>query len=228
MLPVRAIADALGEINAGRALPDRALLCVDGVHGFGVDAADVAELGCDFLVSGTHKWLFGPRGTGLVWGGRGAWPAVRPVIPSFSAAGFMGWLGGQRPEGPPGELASPGGYRAFEHRWALAEAFRFHLAIGKAQVAARTRDQAEQLKDGLAGLAHVRLVTPRDRRLSAGLVCCAIDGVDPGAAVGRLLAEHHVGASVTPYRDRYLRLGPSIVTSPEQVEQVVRAIAGLR
>ena len=27
--------------------------------------------GCDFLASGTHKWLFGPRGTGILWGGAG-------------------------------------------------------------------------------------------------------------------------------------------------------------
>ena len=29
---------------------------------------------------------------------------------------------------------TPGGYHSFEHRWALGEAFRFHLAIGKQRV----------------------------------------------------------------------------------------------
>ena len=66
-LPVRQIADALVPINAVRPLAARALLCVDGAHGLGVEDATVADLGCDFLVAGTHKWLFGPRGTGLVW-----------------------------------------------------------------------------------------------------------------------------------------------------------------
>lgn len=61
-MPVRRIADALAEINAGRSEADRVLLVVDGVHGFGVEDETVAQMGCDFFVAGTHKWIFGPRG----------------------------------------------------------------------------------------------------------------------------------------------------------------------
>ena len=35
-------------------------LCVDGVHGFAAVNIDLPGLGCDFLATGTHKWLFGP------------------------------------------------------------------------------------------------------------------------------------------------------------------------
>jgi len=35
-IPVGRIADALKAVNARRSEEDRALLCVDGVHGFGV------------------------------------------------------------------------------------------------------------------------------------------------------------------------------------------------
>jgi selenocysteine lyase/cysteine desulfurase len=46
---------------------------------------------------------------------------------------------------------TPGGFHSFEHRWALAEAFRFHDEFGgKAKVAATTRALAARLKDGLA------------------------------------------------------------------------------
>ena len=34
-------------------------------------------------------------------------------------------------------------------------------------------------------------------------------------------------ASATPYQKSYLRLGPSIVTTPEQVDTAVQAVAGL-
>lgn len=67
-LPIREIADALAELNRDRHEGDRALLCVDGVHGLGVEDLSMQDLGCDFFVAGCHKWLFGPRGTGLVWG----------------------------------------------------------------------------------------------------------------------------------------------------------------
>ena len=80
-LPVRAIADALLEINRDRDEDERVLLCVDGVHGFGNQDVSPADLGCDFLVSGCHKWLFGPRGTGLIWGDPSAWERVVPTIP---------------------------------------------------------------------------------------------------------------------------------------------------
>ncbi|GAA3447392.1 aminotransferase class V-fold PLP-dependent enzyme [Planomonospora venezuelensis] len=224
-LPVREIARMIAEANAGRDEEDRALLCVDGVHGFGALADGVADLDCDFLASGTHKWLYGPRGTGVLWGR--AWDALRPVVPSFSLPAFAGWIGGHEPSGPGGVLGTPGGYHSFEHRWALGEAFAFHRAIGKDRVAARIAEQAARLKEGLAGLRNVRLITPRDPGLSAGLVCCAVVGVEADLAVLRLRERHRIIAGVTPYREAYLRFGPGIVTTPEEVDRAVKAVATL-
>ena len=77
-LPVRALADALAERNEGRPEEERALLAVDGVHGFGSQPEAVAELGCDLFAAGGHKWLHGPRGTGVLWGSDAAWSTARP------------------------------------------------------------------------------------------------------------------------------------------------------
>jgi selenocysteine lyase/cysteine desulfurase len=82
-LPVREIADALSERDAELG-KRKTLLAVDAVHGFGAEPEELPDLGCDFLVSGCHKWLFGPRGTGLVWGRADAWPEAAPTIPSFT------------------------------------------------------------------------------------------------------------------------------------------------
>ena len=171
-LPVRAIADALAAANAGRGPDERALLCVDGVHGLGAVDAGVRDLGCDFLVAGTHKWLFGPRGTGIVWGRADAWGQVDPAIPAFEPNSFGEWRNGLPPAPTDGLRFTPGGYHTFEHRWALAEAFRFHLDIGRDRVAARTTEQATAIKAGLAeipacapGDAHRRGPVGRDRLL---------------------------------------------------------------
>jgi selenocysteine lyase/cysteine desulfurase len=43
------------------------LLVVDGVHGIGAVDETIAEMGCDFFCAGTHKWMFAPRGTGILW-----------------------------------------------------------------------------------------------------------------------------------------------------------------
>jgi selenocysteine lyase/cysteine desulfurase len=225
-LPLAEIGTAVGELNDHRDPRDRVLVCVDAVHALGVEPADVSALGCDFLVAGCHKWLFGPRGTGLVWGRREAWDEVTPTIPSFDRRAIGAWIGGRALDGPRAALFAPGGFHAFEHRWALAEAFRFHLQLGKRQVAERTRALAVRLKDGLAAIPAVRLVTPRAPELSAGIVCLDVGDLDPDQAVAGLRRQG-VLASVTPYATPHLRLGPSIVTSEADVDAAVRAVHAL-
>ncbi|MFI6711753.1 aminotransferase class V-fold PLP-dependent enzyme [Nonomuraea sp. NPDC050478] len=223
-LPIRAIADMLAEANRGRDEADRALLCVDGVHGFGAMADEMGDLGCDFMASGTHKWLFGPRGTGILWGR--AWDALAPVIPGFGRSSFVAWQRGEGPAETTADLATPGGYKAFEHRWAMTQAFNFQKAIGKDRIQRRTQELATRLKSGLRALPHVRLATPDSPGLSAGLVCCSIDGMDAAQAVSRLHGRKVI-ASTTPYVPSLLRFGTSIVTTPEQVDHAVEAVKGL-
>jgi selenocysteine lyase/cysteine desulfurase len=218
-LPIRAIADALRST--------RVLICVDGVHGFGVEAATPQQLGCDFLVAGCHKWLFGPRGTGIIWGRADAWNAVTPTIPTFDGRAFRPWMEGRPPNLPRAAAMSPGGFHTFEHRWALADAFEFRRRIGRAGAATRTHALAQRLKDGLAEMNGVRLVTPQSSTLSAGIVCLEVQGRSPFEVVERLYARHRVVASVTPYATPYVRLGPSILNTPAEVDRVLRGIRSL-
>jgi selenocysteine lyase/cysteine desulfurase len=217
-LPVRAIAEAL---------PQRVLLCVDGVHGLGADASTARDLRCDAFASGCHKWLYGPRGTGVLWAGERVRELMRPVIPSFDGASYGAWLAGSAPSGiADGARLTPGGFHSFEHRWALAEAFAFHEALGRARVQARIRTLVNRLQAGLADVRGVRLRTPASAALSAGLVCFEVAGRDPADVVAEL-AERRIVASVTPYARRYVRLGPGIVNSTADVDAAVRTIRSL-
>lgn len=230
-IPLRAIAgivERANESRGGRNGDDQLLLCVDGVHGFGVEGDDVRELGCDFLAAGCHKWLFGPRGTGILWGRQDAWPRTRPIVPSFmDPALWRAWFRDEEPNLPTtGRRMSPGGFKPFEHQWALPEAFRFHLAIGKERIAARTHELATRLKRGLAAMPHVQLVTPMAEELSSGIVCFDVDGLDAGATVRRM-AEHRIVATVTPYATRHARLAPSIRNSFEEIDSVLEAVRAL-
>jgi selenocysteine lyase/cysteine desulfurase len=227
-LPLREIAAVVRDANRGRPERDRVFLSVDGVHGFGVEDASPASLGCDVFVTGCHKWLFGPRGTGIVWAMPAAWRRLQPTIPSFDPQAYSAWLEERPPsDASPGPLMTPGGFHSFEHRWALAAAFSLHEAIGHERIAARTRLFARQLKEGLTAIRGVTVKTPLDERLSAGLVCCELARLSAPEAVDRLRLEHRIEASVTPYRTLYLRLGPSIVNTPAEVERVVDAVAAL-
>jgi len=227
-LPIREMAEALSKVNADRADGERALLCVDGVHGLGVEDLRLPDLGCDFFIAGTHKWLFAPRGTGFVWGHPRAWPVAQATIPTFNFDAYRVWMKEIPPKDiPVGAVMTPGGFHSFEHRWALGEAFRFHQTIGKARIAERIYALNDQLKDGLIHLRHVKLHTPRSRDLSAGIVCFEVDGWKPDRVVEQL-RQRRIIASVTPYAEQYVRLAPSLLTSPKEVEQTVQAIRTIR
>ena len=136
------------------------------------------------------------------------------TIPSFTVSGT------------PGGAMTPGGFHSFEHRWALAEAFRFHQRIGKARIAARTHTLNSRFKAGLAAMRHVSLRTPRSPSLSAGLVCFGVQGMPPAEVVDRLLRRGII-ATVTPYADALARVAPSILNTPAEVDRTLRAIRAL-
>ncbi len=226
-LPIRAIADALAEVNAQRDPDERALLCVDGVHGFGVDDVTMDKLGCDFFIAGTHKWMFGPRGTGIICGRPEAWEAANVIIPSFEMQTFGIWLGLTEPQHVPGGIAmTPGGFHSFEHRWAVGEAFRFHLQIGKPRVEQRIHSLNRQAKAGLVRMPHVTLHTPQSDELSAGIICFEVDGVSPPQVVERL-HEKQIIASTSPYATSYARLAPSLLNDAEEIDLALREIRAM-
>jgi selenocysteine lyase/cysteine desulfurase len=204
----------------------QALVCLDAVHGFGARKERPQDLKVDFFVSGGHKWLFGPRGTGIVWGSKQGWARYTPVIPSFSRNAIGSWITGRALPTSPGERATPGGYHTFENRWALAAAFDFHRQIGVDRVADRTEQLATKLKDGITGLKNITLVTPQAPNLSAGLVCCSIKNRAPDEAVAHLRA-NRVIASVTPYATMLVRFGTSIATDEQDVDRALEALKEL-
>jgi selenocysteine lyase/cysteine desulfurase len=225
-LPLRSIAAAVAEANRGRSEGDKMLLVVDGVHGIGVEDEAIAETGVDFFAAGTHKWMFGPRGTGFIWAKADNWKIMRPVIPSFSGGAYGAWMAGRAPQGMRAEWMTPGGFHSFEHRWALPAAFEFHKQIGRQKIAERIHTLNDQAKEGLSKMPKVTLYTPRGDKLSAGLICFDVKGMRPQAVVAKLL-EKKVIASNSPYSVTYARLSPSLLNSPEEVETTLGYIRAL-
>jgi isopenicillin-N epimerase len=226
-LPIQEMAQAIHKLNESRAEQDRVIFCVDGVHALGVEDFRLSDVGCDFLVAGTHKWMFGPRGTGLVWGRQRAWPVANPIIPTFNSQAFDIWMKMSPPEDLPTSIyMTPGGFHSFEHRWALDEAFTFHRAIGKARATQRIYELNQQLKQGLAKMPHVTLHTPMSQDLSSGIVCFEVAGMAPRDVIERLRQRKIIG-STTPYATQYARLAPSLFNSSEDIEQTLREILKL-
>lgn len=227
-LPIHEMALAIQSINRSRDEHDHVIFCVDGVHALGVEDFNLSELGCDFLIAGTHKWMFGPRGTGLVWGHPKAWPIAHATIPTFNTQAYDLWMkNASSRDLPPAVHMTPGGFHSFEHRWALDEAFKFHQAIGKAKVTHRIYQLNQQLKQGLTAMSQVTLHTPVSQDLSAGIVCFEVAGMTPRQIVEKLRQRKIVG-SVTPYATQYARLAPSLLNSQQEIDITLREIRNLR
>jgi len=227
-LPVRRLTEVVADANASRGQEDRILVVLDAAHGFGNQEEALAQLGCDFAAAGTHKWIFAPRGTGIIWAPAKNWNLLRPTIPTFySPEPFTAWEE-QQPPKPPTQAAwvSPGGFKAYEHQWAMTEAFEFHQRIGRKRVAERIAALNSYCKEGLAGIPRVQVLTPRDPMLSAGIICLQVEGQTTGETVHRLL-ERKVIASSSPYKVSYPRLAPSLVNDEHQVDEALRAVRSI-
>ena len=226
-LPIRAIADAVAEVNKKRSQDHRLLLVVDGVHGFGIEDAQVAEMGADFFIAGTHKWMFGPRGTGIVWAKKETWSQLHLVFPAFTEKTFGAWMMNTKlTASTEAAWIMQGGFHAFEYEWALPAAFEFHKQIGRKRIAERIHSLNSLCKEGLSRIPKLRLYTPRSTELSSGIVCFEVDGMKSKDVVARL-HEKKIIASTAPYREGYARLAPSLMNSPEEIESALQQLESL-
>ena len=226
--PVREIASMIKEQNSKRAEAGRIYLCVDGVHGFGIENVSMRDLGCDFFAAGTHKWIFGPRGTGVLYARKDAWSMIAPIIPSFEYNSYGSWLDLVPADKLTyADLCTPGGFHSFEHRWSLGEGFQFQLNIGKERVEQRSHELSTRLKQGLANINHIKIITPASEEVSAGINCFEVDGMKNIDVVKKLLTKKII-ASESPYKVSYVRLTPSIVNTEEEVDICLRELERIK
>lgn len=229
-VPIKEIAEVVARANRGRSSADRCLLIVDGVHGFANQDVDVAKTGVDFFASGTHKWLFAPRGTGFLWGKPDVWPELRPTVPSFEPDDMTPWGAWMdRTPLPPTRAAfvSPGGFLAYEHVLAIPAAVALHKTIGRDNIAARIVELNSQFREGVAKIPGVTLHTPRDPAVAGGINCFEVAGVKPDQVVARL-REKRFRTTTSPYKVSYARVCAGVMNTPAEIDAVLREIRALR
>ena len=212
-LPIGEIGKLVEALNRDRDEQDRILYVVDGVHGFGVENLDFPAMHCDFFIAGTHKWMFGPRGTGLVCARDSQNTYVTPMVPTFSEdTNFATTM-------------TPGGYHAFEHRWAADEAFKLHLQLGKAPVQARIHALNTELKDHLLAHPQIELVTPRSPELSAGFTFFRVNGQDSEAVVAHMMKNRVVIDAVDRDVGPVIRTSPGLLNSSDEIQRFMTLLS---
>jgi selenocysteine lyase/cysteine desulfurase len=217
-LPLPEIAAMLKGINRDRPDDEKVLLCIDGVHGFGVEDMSFQEMGCDFFMSGCHKWICGPRGTGIWCGTSEAWEQYHQVAPTSSR--FGAGLG---------RCKSPGGVQCYEHRWALEVAFEFLLELGKPQIQRHIHGLCSEFKLELSQMPGITLVTPQAESLSSGIICFDVEGRTAHEVVNALMAQGIIttlSSSNAGYDTdvRHVRVSLSIFNTRAESERVLDAV----
>lgn len=206
-LPIGEIGKLVEEHNRNRDDKDRLLYVVDGVHGFGVENLDFPDMHCDFFIAGTHKWMFGPRGTGLVCARDPQNNYVIPMVPTFSEDKDFA------------TSMTPGGYHAFEHRWAADEAFKLHLQLGKAPVQARIHALNTELKEQLLAHPQIELVTPHSPELSAGFTFFRVKGQDSDAVAAYMMKNRVVIDAVDRDVGPVIRTAPGLLNTSAEIQR---------
>ena len=102
------------------------------------------------------------------------------------------------------------------------------MKIGKTKVSDRTHALSSKLKEGLSNIKHIKLITPIDVALSAGINCFEVEGMTPEDVVKKLMAKRNIVANTSPYKVVYVRLTPSIINSQEEVDICIKELENIK
>jgi selenocysteine lyase/cysteine desulfurase len=207
--------DVLPAAEVCRVARERGVLTlVDGAQTFGVLAVRPAELGADFYTGSAHKWLCGPKETGVLYVRREAQGLLLPSVVSL----YAGRVGASRALEAMGQRDEPA-------LAALGDAVRFQTEIGRDAIEARARELAQALMAGLRRLEGVTLWTHPDPGRSAAVVSFRPAGLDVAKLAAALYEQDGVVCATRGGGDRPgIRLSPHLYNTMAEVDRAVAAI----
>jgi len=168
ILPVRQI---------GQLIADRDIYYfVDGAQAPGMMPVDVHEIGCHAYATSGHKWLLGPKGTGLLYVRRDALDLIDArFVGAYSGTGHFDIRTGEFQFHPTAQRYEYGTVSA-PLIAGLGAAFDFSLQIGLDAIWRHNHALAAALKDGLNELG-ARVLSPQRADEHSSMITFKLDGV---------------------------------------------------
>lgn len=186
------------------------LTCViDGAQALGALPVDVKQLGCHAYAASGHKWLRGPKGTGVLYVSADAGNAIRPIQ----------W------EADHQVVSDSSGLGPLPLVIGLAAA----IAEATARGLAETRRHNLGLRDhGLAQLRTVpklRVTSPSVPAMATSIVTCALpDGVAGKALIRTLADKHRVQIKAITHPISAIRISPHVFNTFADIDAAIRAL----
>ena len=190
---------------------------VDGAHSFAQFHFKQSDLGCDYFGTSLHKWLYAPKGTGMLYVKR---DKIQKIWPLMAA-----------------ESKQSTDIRKFEEigthsaapRLAIGEALLFHNGLGGKRKEARLRYLSRYWMNRLKDVPKVRFHTSFDPSQSCAIANVEITGVDSTAIGSYLFNKHRIFTTPIVHEEfQGLRITPNVYTTLGELDRfsdVMEAIA---
>src|SRR5690242_20753743 len=181
---------------------------VDGAHSYAQFDFQQKDLGCDYFGTSLHKWLYAPKGTGMLYVKR---DKIEKLWPLMAA-----------------ESKQAGDIRKFEEigthsaapRLAIGEALLFHNGIGGKRKEARLRYLSRYWMNRLKPIPNIRFNTSFDPTQSCAIGNVHIEGTNPEAVTKYLFDKHHIFAVPIIHPEfQGIRVTPNLYTTLTELDR---------
>jgi isopenicillin-N epimerase len=181
---------------------------VDGAHSFAQFDFKQKDLSCDYFGTSLHKWLYAPKGTGLLFIKREKIPRIWPLMAA--------------------ESKQANDIRKFEEigthsaapKLAIGEALLFHNGIGGKRKEARLRYLSRYWMNQLKDVPKIRFNTSFDPKQSCAIANVDIEGVNPSAIGSYLFDKHRIFTTPIIHEEfQGLRITPNVYTTLGELDR---------
>ena len=190
---------------------ERGILCVvDGAQAIGAIPVNVKALGCHAYAASGHKWLMGPKGTGLLYVSSEASAAIQPIQ----------WHDTHR------YGAESAGVGPQPLVIGLGAAIERMQGIGMTEVERHGLALRNRAYDQLTTIKKLRVISPPPGPSATAIVACVLpDDIDSMALRDTLLAKHRVIVKMSEKRHfNGFRLSPHILNSKAHIDAALKAL----
>lgn len=181
---------------------------VDGAHSFAHFGFKQRDLGCDYFGTSLHKWLFAPKGTGMLYVKR---EKIEKLWPLMAAE--------KKQATDIRKFEEIGTHPAANHL-AIGEALMYHKGLGAKRKEERLRYLRNYWADKLKALPNVRFHTSFDKNQSCGIANVEIVDIDPVAIGGYLMNSHKIFTTPIVHEEfKGIRITPSVYTTLDELDR---------
>lgn len=182
---------------------------VDGAQACGMVKTDVSTLGVHAYATSGHKWLLGPKETGLLYVNEKVQNRIKPV---FVHSGY-------------GSYSASSGTRNVAQFIALGEIFDWHMNTGQDVIEDQCRELGQYCYEQLSTLEGFQIISPEDPAMRSAMIS-AISLNKPNREVYGNLKEKDIIIKVLP-KYNGLRFSTHIFNSREDVDKLIKALKEL-